>query len=153
MIRGSIRSLAAFLVIGAALVATTCNRAEAAAIGESPGTVVVRGAVSEAEPPGSIGDGAPVVLRGSPSQHPKPAPERSDCDRGYYTDPGRGCLAPDDIYTADYGYWPAYGLAWPYLGLPQRHPRHGFSHRRLPGQAVHFARHPASGSGRGFAHR
>src|SRR5919202_346084 len=104
MMRGNIRGLVGFLVIGA-LVAMRYHAAEAAAIDGNSGTIVLRGAVSESQPSGPIGEGAPVVLRGSPSQHPQPAPERSDCDPSHYYDPDRGCVVPEAIYSPDYGYW------------------------------------------------
>jgi hypothetical protein len=155
MIRGTIWSWLGLLVIGTALVATTSDRAEAATIDGGFGTVVLRGANSESEPSGPTGNGAPIVLRGSPPPHSRAAPERSACGDGYYYDPNRGCLAPETAYSPDYGYWAPYGWGWPFFDFRHRQTRHSFSHHRFQGQAIRFARHHANGFGfgRGFSHR
>jgi hypothetical protein len=157
MIRGNGRSPILLLASGLVLAATTFNRAEAAAIGGDSGspisaTVVLRGVDSASELPAPTADSAPVVLRGS---HPRPAnagPEPPGCSLGYYYDPSRGCVPPEDAYTPDYGYWPSYGWGWPFFNLQTRQPRRGVSHHRFPGHAIRATRHLGVGFGRGASH-
>jgi hypothetical protein len=157
---------AAFVAIGAGLVASAAVGSAAAAVRPSaaaPTTVVIRGATADPAEPSGGGNGPSgvTVLRGAP-EAPPPAASHA-CPADYAFEPGYGCMPPSGPYPvyqpyADFGYWPyAYYGYWPYFGFVEgRHRafRRGFAAIRRPALRPGFAPGPRVGltPGPAFSH-